>query len=124
MDFINPETVKRAKDARKHLMTMQQRIHALENMLDDLTRSVEIAQFSRQYQLTETYVTEAAELLKDRLILPEIDQSDFQYTMVETTEENLQKGLDILREDPTIAERKHGQVNSVHVKDEDEEAGA
>jgi hypothetical protein len=93
-------------------------------MLDDLARSVEIAQFSRQYQLTETYISAAAEMLKDRLVFPEIDQSDFQYTMVETTEENLQKGLDILREDPTIAERKHGQVNSVHVKDEDEEAGA
>jgi len=124
MNFIDPETIKRAKDARKHLMTMQQRIHALENMLDDLARSVEIAQFSRQYQLTETYISAAAEMLKDRLVFPEIDQSDFQYTMVETTEENLQKGLDILREDPTIAERKHGQVNSVHVKDEDEEAGA
>jgi hypothetical protein len=122
MDFINPETVKRAKDARKHLMTMQQRIHALENMLDDLTRSVEIAQFSRQYQLTETYVTEAAELLKDRLVLPEIDQSDFQYTMVETTQENLEKGMEILKEDPTIAERKHGHIDSIHVRDEEDGA--
>lgn len=122
MDFINPETVKRARDARKHLMTMQQRIHALENMLDDLARSVEIAQFSRQYQLTETYVTEAAELLKDRLILPEIDQSDFKYTLVETTQENLEKGMDILREDPTITERKHGHIDSIHVRDEEDGA--
>ena len=50
----------------------QQRIFRLEQMLDDLCRSCEIAQYSQQYTITETYRTEAEELLRDRIVLPEI----------------------------------------------------
>ena len=50
----------------------QFRIFKLEQMLDDLCRSCEIAQYSQQYTITEIYRTEAEELLRDRIVLPEI----------------------------------------------------
>ena len=41
-------------------------------MLDDLARAAEIAQYSGQYNVTEAYRADAEELLKDRIVLPEI----------------------------------------------------
>jgi hypothetical protein len=55
----------------------------LENCLDDLSRSVEIAQFTKQYNVTEAFVRDAEALLEDRLIVPEADQSNAKFTLVE-----------------------------------------
>jgi hypothetical protein len=73
-------------------------------------RSVEIAQYTKQYNVTEVFVRDADELLKERLTIPEIEQGDTKFTLVESSEEGLQKGMDILNEDPKIAKRKHGEV--------------
>lgn len=82
MEFVNAKDLK-PKHARELVMELQQRIYKLENCLDDLTRSVEIAQYSKQYHVTEVFVRDADELLKDRLVLPEIEQKDFKFTVVE-----------------------------------------
>lgn len=60
-----------------------QRIMRLEMCLDDLSRAAEIAQFSKQYHLTETYIREAEELLEARIIVPEEEQGDFKLTVIE-----------------------------------------
>jgi len=62
---------------------LQLRILKLENNLDDLMRSVEIAQYTKQYNVTEVFVRDAEELLKDRLILPEIPQGDTKIKLIE-----------------------------------------
>ncbi len=82
MNIVDPKTLK-PKQARELVVTLQQRIYQLENCLDDLMRSVEIAQYTKQYQVTETFVRDAETLLKDRLIVPEIDQSNAKFTLVE-----------------------------------------
>jgi len=112
MEFKNPKDLK-PKEARELALTLQQRIHSLENCLDDLMRSVEIAQYTKQYQMTEVFVRDAEELLKDRLILPEIKQGSAKITLVESSEENLNKALDIYKKDPKIAKRKHGQIDGI-----------
>jgi hypothetical protein len=71
-DIIDPSTLKTSKKIKTIVATQQQRIFKLEQMLDDLCRSCEIAQYSQQYTITETYRTEAEELLRDRIVLPEI----------------------------------------------------
>ena len=71
-DIIDPSTLKTSKKIKTIIATQQQRIFKLEQMLDDLCRSCEIAQYSQQYTITETYRTEAEELLRDRIVLPEI----------------------------------------------------
>jgi len=71
-DIIDPSELKTSKKIKGIVAAQQQRIFKLEQMLDDLCRSCEIAQYSQQYTITETYRTEAEELLRDRIVLPEI----------------------------------------------------
>jgi hypothetical protein len=61
MEFVNPKDLK-PKAARELALNLQLRILKLENCLDDLRRSVEIAQYTKQYQVTETFVRDAEEL--------------------------------------------------------------
>ena len=72
MELIDPSELKASKKIKTIIADQQQRIFRLEQMLDDLCRSCEIAQYSQQYTITETYRTEAEELLRDRIVLPEI----------------------------------------------------
>lgn len=112
MEFQNPKDLK-PKAARQLALDLQIRMLKLENTLDDLMRSVEIAQYTKQYNVTEVFVRDAEELLKDRLIVPEINQGDAKFTLVETTQAGLEKALDIYKEDPTIANRKHGPIDGI-----------
>ena len=82
MEFVNPKDLK-PKAARELALKLQLRILKLENCLDDLSRSVEIAQFTKQYNVTEAFVRDAEALLEDRLIVPEIDQSNRKFVLVE-----------------------------------------
>ena len=82
MEFVNPKDLK-PKAARELALNLQLRILKLENCLDDLSRSVEIAQFTKQYNVTEAFVRDAEALLEDRLIVPELDQSNRKFTLVE-----------------------------------------
>jgi len=82
MEFQDPSKLK-PKAARELALKLQMRILKLENCLDDLSRSVEIAQFTHQYNVTETFVRDAETLLEDRLVLPEIDQSNKKFTLIE-----------------------------------------
>ena len=82
MEFQNPKNLK-PKAARELALKLQLRILKLENCLDDLSRSMEIAQYTKQYQVTETFVRDAEALLADRLVIPEADQSDTKFTLVE-----------------------------------------
>jgi hypothetical protein len=82
MEFQDPTKLK-PKAVRELSLTLQKRILKLENTLDDLMRSVEIAQYTKQYNVTEVFVRDAEELLKDRLVLPEIDQANTKYKIIE-----------------------------------------
>jgi hypothetical protein len=82
MEFVNPKDLK-PKAARELALKLQLRMLKLEHCLDDLSRSVEIAQFTKQYQVTETFVRDAEALLEDRLVVPERDQSDTKFTLIE-----------------------------------------
>jgi hypothetical protein len=109
MEFKNPKDLK-PKEARQLALDLQVRMLDIENCLDDLMRAVEIAQYSKQYNVTEVYVQQATELLQNRLVVPEIDQGPFKATIVESSEEGLEKALDIYNEDPTIDKRKHENI--------------
>jgi len=82
MEFVNPKDLK-PKAARELALKLQLRMLKLEHCLDDLSRSVEIAQFTKQYQVTETFVRDAEALLEDRLVVPERDQSNTKFTLIE-----------------------------------------
>jgi len=82
MEFQDPTKLK-PKAARQLAFDLQVRMLKIENCLDDLMRSVEIAQYTKQYTVTEVFVRDAEELLKERLVLPEIKQGDTKFTMIE-----------------------------------------
>lgn len=71
------------ENAPETLEDAVRRIMRLEMALDDLARATEIAQFSKQYHLAETYIREAEELLETRIIVPEVEQGDFNLTVIE-----------------------------------------
>lgn len=75
-DYIDVTELKASKKIKTLVNDQQLRIYRLEQMLDDLCRSCEIAQYSQQYTITETYRTEAEELLRERIVLPEIAQPE------------------------------------------------
>ncbi len=118
MQFINPQDVTNMDVALEMIENLQARLLKAEACLEDLGRSVEIAQVTRQYQLTEVFVREAEELLQDRLVIPTPESNGPQITVVESSEEAFQKGIDIFNDEPEILERKHGEITSVIKTDE------
>ena len=82
MEFQDPTKLK-PKAARQLALELQIRMLKLENTLDDLMRSVEIAQYTKQYNVTEVFVRDAEELLKERITLPEINQKDTKFKIIE-----------------------------------------
>ena len=82
MEFQDPTKLK-PKAARELALELQLRILKLENTLDDLMRSVEIAQYTKQYTVTEVFVRDAEQLLQDRLVLPEINQGNTKFKIIE-----------------------------------------
>ena len=112
MEFKDPSKLK-PKEVRQLALDLQVRMLKLENTLDDLMRAVEIAQYTKQYKVTEVFGRDAEELLKERIILPEIKQGNTKFTLVETTEEGLEKALDIYKKDPKITKHKHGPIDGI-----------
>ena len=96
MEFQNPKDLK-PKAVRQLALDLQIRMLKLENCLDDLMRSVEIAQYTKQYTATEVFVRDAEELLKERLVLPEIAQGNTKYKLIEG--ELSQETIDQIRAD-------------------------
>lgn len=112
MEVIDPAEVKKIKQARELITTLQQRLWQTEQALDDLSRATEIAQYSKQYEVVESFRGAAEELLQERLTLPERDQSDFKVTIVETTKEGWEQGNELTK-DHELEELKHN-ITSVH----------
>lgn len=95
MEFQDPTKLK-TKAARQLALDLQIRMLKLENTLDDLMRSVEIAQYTKQYTVTEVFVRDAEELLKERLVLPEIEQGNTKFKLIEG--ELSQETIDAIKE--------------------------
>lgn len=81
--FDQCEALKALENAPATLEDAIQRILRLETVMDDLVRATEIAQYSKQYHLAEVYMAQAEEILQDRIIVPEIDQGNFNLTVIE-----------------------------------------
>jgi len=82
MQIIDSEQIKRVKQAREIIDTQQKRIWQLEQTLDDLARACEIAQYSQQYNLTETFRDAANGMLQDRLVAPEVEQGTPKFKII------------------------------------------
>jgi hypothetical protein len=82
MQIIDSDQIKRVKQAREVIDAQQKRIWQLEQTLDDLARACEIAQYSQQYNLTETFREAANDMLQDRLVAPEVEQGTPKFKII------------------------------------------
>jgi hypothetical protein len=75
MELIDPKEVKKITEARKIIDDLQVRLLAREQALDDLSRSVEIAEITKQFQLVTSFREAADEQLKNRVVVPAIGEN-------------------------------------------------
>jgi hypothetical protein len=75
MKLIDTEKLRKVTEARKIINDLQARLLAREQALDDLSRSVEIARFTNQYQLVDSFRQTAEEQLLDRLEMPAVGEN-------------------------------------------------
>jgi hypothetical protein len=71
MQLINSEEVKTIKLARPIIDDLQGRLLTAEDLLQDLSRALEIARYSGQYQLVESFRQSAEDYLTDKLERPD-----------------------------------------------------
>lgn len=76
MEIIDPKSVKKIKEARELILDLQKRLFKCEQALDDLARSAEIADITKQTHLMQTFVDSAQVCLEDRLTMPEVSEED------------------------------------------------
>ena len=76
MEIINPKDITKLKVAREVVLELQRRLFRCEQALDDLARSAEIADITKQTHLMQTFVDAAQVCLVDRLTMPEVAQED------------------------------------------------
>ena len=76
MKVVIPEDITDIEQAQTLIRDLQVRLFAREQALDDLVRAVEIAEVTRQFQLVTGFREAAEEQLKDRLTLPEANDSE------------------------------------------------
>jgi hypothetical protein len=75
MEMINPDSIKRAKEARALVGKLQDRLMAAESLLEDLSRSVEISRFTGQFNVVDVFVEQASNFLEDRIVVPEVNSN-------------------------------------------------
>jgi hypothetical protein len=68
--------------AKIHINSLQDRLLACEQALDDVVRAYEIAQASGQYQLVQYFVSAAEKILVDRLEVVEKEVTNINVTRV------------------------------------------
>lgn len=67
MLVINSETITDLDEARENINDLQLRLFRLEKCLDDLSRGLEIAYYTRNFEALEQFRVAAEEHLKDRI---------------------------------------------------------
>ncbi len=69
-------------NAPEGIETAVQRIMELETVLEDLSRAVEIAMVSRQFDLVEGFRSRADELLLNKIVVEQPTNNEFKLTII------------------------------------------
>lgn len=92
MDPIDFETIKASKKVKKLIAELQDRLLHTEDALEDLARAAEIAEITGQIEMMSTFVTQANDMLKDRIVRPDssIEADKYKMTIItdNVTEDN------------------------------------
>lgn len=87
MEPINFDNIKASKKVKKLIAELQYRLLQTEDALEDIARAAEIAEVTGQVEMMSTFVTQANELLKDRIVRPDSSIAADNYKMTIVTDD-------------------------------------
>jgi len=87
MEPIDFDKIKASKKVKMLIAELQERLLHTEDALEDLSRAAEIAEITGQIEMTSTFVNQANELLKDRIVRPDSSIEADKYKMTIITDD-------------------------------------
>jgi hypothetical protein len=88
MEPIDFNNVKASKKVKKLIAELQYRLLQTEDALEDITRAAEIAEVTGQVEMMSTFVQQANELLRDRIVRPDSSIAADNYKMTIVTDDD------------------------------------
>ncbi len=86
MEPIDFEQIKATNKVKKLIAELQDRLLHTEDALEDLARAAEIAEITGQIEMMSTFVNQANDLLKDRIVRPDSSIAADKYKMTIVTD--------------------------------------
>lgn len=87
MEPVNFDEIKASKKVKKLIAELQERLLLTEDALEDMTRAAEIVEITGQKEILSTWITQANEFLKDRIVRPDTSVSADQQKILVVTDE-------------------------------------
>jgi hypothetical protein len=88
MEPIDFNNVKASKKVKKLIAELQYRVLQTEDALEDIARAAEIAEVTGQVEMMSTFVQQANELLRDRIVRPDSSIAADNYKMTIVTDDD------------------------------------
>lgn len=89
MEPINIEELKASKKVKKLIAELEQRLLTTEDALEDIARAAEIAEITGQMEMMSTFVSQANEVLRDRIVRPDTSVTADNYKMTIITDDKI-----------------------------------
>ena len=89
MEPVDFEKIKASKKVKLLIAKLQDRLLHTEDALEDIARAAEIAEITGQIEMMSTFVTQANDLLKDRIVRPDTSVTADQYKMTIITDDKV-----------------------------------
>lgn len=87
MEPVNFDDIKASKKVKKLIAELQYRLLQTEDALEDIARAAEIAEVTGQVEMMSTFVSQANELLRDRIVRPDSSIAADNYKMTIVTDD-------------------------------------
>ena len=95
MEPIDFENIKATNKVKKIIAELQGRLLQTEDALEDLARSAEIAQITGQIEMMSTFVSQANDVLKDRIVRPDSSVAADNYKMTIITDNPVENNKNV-----------------------------
>ena len=87
MEPVDFEKIKASKKVKLLIAELQDRLLHTEDALEDIARAAEIAEITGQVEMMSTFVSQAYDLLKDRIVRPDSSIEADKYKMTIITDD-------------------------------------
>lgn len=95
MEPVDFDKIKASKKVKVLIAELQQRLLHTEDALEDIARAAEIAEITGQIEMMSTFVSQANELLKDRIVRPDSSVTADNYKMTIVTDSPVENNKNV-----------------------------